>query len=405
VSHSENGKRQTGFRAEYFDNINLQGQPVLERIDQSVNFKWTFMAPAEKLRTDNYSVRWTGDIVFPKTGSYELGLEGNDGFRLYLNNKLVIDNWLKQGYHTKTVMQNFVAGQRYAVRIEFYEPVQNGTIKFITNYGVPKNESALISQAVQTAKTAEVVVIVAGIHEGEFQDRAFLELPGKQEQLIREVAATGKPVIVVLVGGSAITMASWIDKVPGIIDVWYPGEEGGYAVADVLFGDYNPAGRLPVTFPVHVGQVPLVYNHKPTGRGDDYYDLTGLPLFPFGFGLSYTRFEYTDLQLSRKDIKRSDSVTVTCTIKNTGARQGEEVVQLYIKDELASLARPVMELKGFQRLSLEPGEEKKVAFRIGPDAFSMLDANLKKIVEPGEFRIMIGASSRDIRLKTTLVVN
>ncbi|RYY10153.1 MAG: beta-glucosidase, partial [Chitinophagaceae bacterium] len=230
------------------------------------------------------------------------------------------------------------------------------------------------------------------------------DLPGKQETLIRQVAATGKPLIVILVGGSAISMASWIDKVPGIIDVWYPGEEGGHAVADVLFGDYNPAGRLPITFPVSVGQVPLVYNHKPTGRGDDYYDLTGQPLFPFGFGLSYTTFEYSDLKLSKAEINAADSVVVTCDIKNSGNRPGEEVVQLYIRDELASLARPVMELKGFQRISLKAGETKTVSFKVGPEQLSMLDVNLKKIVEPGDFRIMIGASSKDIRLKTTLIV-
>ena len=199
-------------------------------------------------------------------------------------------------------------------------------------------------------------------------------------------------------------MQSWIDKVPGIVDAWYPGEEGGHAIADVLFGDYNPAGRLPVTFPISVGQVPLAYNHKPTGRGDDYYDLSGLPLFPFGFGLSYTKFEYSNLQISSNNITASDSVTVSFDLKNTGSLPGEEVTQLYIRDELASLARPVLELKGFQRVYLEAGKSRQVTFKIGREALSMLDINLKKIVEPGEFRIMIGASSRDIRLKTSLMV-
>jgi beta-glucosidase len=411
VSHSflshpgDNGNLQKGLKATYFDNISLEGKPLLERVDQALNFKWTFMPPSENLRTDNYSVRWTGNITFPRTGNYQVGLEGNDGFRLYIDNKLVIDNWLKQGYHTKTVNCAFVKDKPHALKIEFHEPVANGTIKLVTNYGLPSNETALINQATELAKKSDVAIIVAGIHEGEFQDRAFLELPGKQELLIRQVAATGKPVIVILVGGSAITMASWIEKVPGIIDVWYPGEEGGHAIADVLFGDYNPAGRLPVTFPISVGQVPLVYNHKPTGRGDDYYDLTGLPLFPFGFGLSYTKFEYSGLALSKNNIAATDSLTVTCSLKNTGSRPGEEVVQLYIRDELASLARPVMELKGFQRIHLNAGETKIISFKVGKDELSMLDIDLKKVVEPGEFRIMIGASSRDIRVKATLFVH
>jgi len=403
-NRDDKGNSQKGLKATYFDNILLEGKPLFERVDQVVNFKWTFMPPSENLRTDNYSVRWTGNLTFPRSGAYKLGLEGNDGFRLYINNKLVIDNWMKQGYHTNTVNYDFSKNKPIAIKIEFHEPVANGTIRLVSNYGLPTNENTLINEATELAKKSDVAIIVAGIHEGEFQDRAFLELPGKQELLIRKVAATGKPLIVILVGGSAITMASWIDKVPGIIDVWYPGEEGGHAVADVLFGDYNPAGRLPVTFPVSVGQVPLVYNHKPTGRGDDYYDLTGVPLFPFGFGLSYTKFEYSGLKMTKNNIENTDSVIVTCTLKNTGNRAGEEVAQLYIRDELASLARPVMELKGFQRIYLKAGETKVISFKVGPEELSMLDLNLKKVVEPGEFRIMIGASSRDIRLKTSLFV-
>src|SRR5690606_33333302 len=249
-----------------------------------------------------------------------------------------------------------------------------------------------------------VAIVVAGIHEGEFQDRALLSLPGRQEELIQAIAATGKPVVVVLVGGSAVTMSNWIDKVNSIVNVWYPGEEGGHAVASVLFGDYNPAGRLPITFPVHEGQLPLVYNHKPTGRGDDYYNLTGLPLFPFGYGLSFTTFEYSDIILSKGTISVDETTTVRFTVKNTGSVAGDEVCQLYIRDMLASVARPVMELKGFQRIHLEPGETRELHFEIGPELLRMLDKDLKEVVEPGAFKIMIGASSRDIRLTTTLNV-
>jgi beta-glucosidase len=232
----------------------------------------------------------------------------------------------------------------------------------------------------------------------------MLSLPGHQEELITAIAATGKPVIILLVGGSAITMNNWIDKVPAIVDVWYPGEEGGHAVADVLFGDYNPAGRLPVTFPVQEAQLPLVYNHKPTGRGDDYNNLSGLPLFPFGYGLSYTSFEYSDIKLDKNNISKTDSATVSVTIKNSGTKDGNEVVQLYIRDLLASEARPVMELKGFQRIHLKAGESKTISFSITPELLSMLNDKMEVVVEPGDFRIMIGASSRDIRLKETLTV-
>jgi beta-glucosidase len=242
------------------------------------------------------------------------------------------------------------------------------------------------------------------IEEGEFRDRAFLRLPGHQEELIGQVAALGKPVIVALVGGSAITMSEWLDRVDAVVHVWYPGEEGGHAVADVIFGDHNPSGRLPVTFPLAEGQLPLVYNHKPTGRGDDYLDLSGQPLFPFGFGLSYTTFEYADLRIEPATIERSGRAVVRCTIRNTGSRAGHEVVQLYIRDLLASVARPVLELKGFRRIRLEPGEAAEVVFELSERDLSMLGPDLQRAIEPGAFRILLGASSQDFRLRGELVV-
>ena len=261
-----------------------------------------------------------------------------------------------------------------------------------------------LDAAAKLARRSDVAVVVAGIEEGEFRDRAMLGLPGRQEELIARIAATGTPVVVVIVGGSAVTMSRWLGDVAAVLDVWYPGEQGGNAVADVLFGDCNPAGRLPVTFPVAEGQLPLVYNHKPTGRGDDYGDLTGLPLFPFGFGLSYTSFEYGDLSFDSRRISRADSAVVRFTVRNAGGVEGDEVVQLYIHDESASVARPVTELRGFARIHLAPGERKEARFTITPESLRMLDRDLRPTVEPGDFRIMIGSSSKDIRLKGVLTV-
>ncbi|MCX6225055.1 MAG: fibronectin type III-like domain-contianing protein, partial [Bacteroidia bacterium] len=178
----------------------------------------------------------------------------------------------------------------------------------------------------------------------------------------------------------------------------YPGEAGGEAVADVLFGDYNPAGRLPVTFPVSEAQLPLVYNHKPTGRGDDYVNLTGQPLFPFGFGLSYTTFDYTDLKIDKPEISEGESTRIRLKVTNTGKFDGDEVVQLYIRDLFASVSRPVTELKGFQRIHLKKGETREVVFDITPDMLTMLDKNLKPVVEAGEFRLMVGSSCKEIRV-------
>ena len=200
-------------------------------------------------------------------------------------------------------------------------------------------------------------------------------------------------------------MNNWLDKVNSLVDVWYPGDAGGAAVADILFGDRCPSGKLPITFPVFEGQLPLVYNHKPTGRGDDYTNLTGQPLFPFGFGLSYTSFDYTSLQLDKSVIKAGENLTLRFKLKNTGKYKGDEVVQLYLHDDLASVARPIKELKGFQRVSLEPSEEKEIQFIITPDMLTMLDINMKEVIEPGKFRIMIGSSSMDIRLREVFEVN
>jgi beta-glucosidase len=196
----------------------------------------------------------------------------------------------------------------------------------------------------------------------------------------------------------------WLDAADAVIHAWYPGEAGGDAVADVLFGDYNPAGRLPITFPVAEGQLPLYYNHKPTGRGDDYVDLTGMALFPFGFGLSYTTFEYANLSIEPAEIAATASTTVRFVVRNTGSRAGDEVVQLYVRDVLGSVARPVMELKRFQRISLRPGEQREVTFTIGPKDLRMLDAGMNWIVEPGVFRVMIGGSSKDIRVRGQVTV-
>lgn len=404
LSTRANGQPATGLQAAYYNNFSFSGEPVLQRIDAQVDFHWTLYPPHSSLAADQYAVRWTGRLRSPVSGTYQIGLDGNDGYRLYINDRLVIDHWRKESYHTSLVGYAFAKDSMYDLRIEFHESVSNAHIRLVWNAtGVTDPEPA-IAEAVRTAAASEVAVVVAGIHEGEFQDRASLALPGKQEELIKRVAATGKPVVVVLIGGSAITMRNWLGDVQGVVDAWYPGEEGGNAVAAILFGDANPAGRLPISFPLSEAQLPLVYNHKPTGRGDDYYNLSGLPLFPFGYGLSYTHFAYSDIQLQKASIRKNESVTVQATITNTGSRDGDEVVQLYIRDLLSTVARPVLELKGFQRIHLRAGESKKVSFTITPAMLQMLDEKMNRVVEPGDFRIMIGASSRDLWLKETLRV-
>jgi beta-glucosidase len=394
----------TGLRGEYFDNNTLTGTPKVTRTDARVDFGWTLNSPARGIPFNWYSVRWTGKLTAPRQALTKLGVEGNDGYRLYLDGKLLIDNWRKVSYGTRLADVRLAPGSVHDVRLEYFESTGNARLKLVWDAAVKHDWSATVDSAVTLARRSDVAVVVAGVEEGEFRDRSSLALPGHQEELIERVAATGKPVVVVLVGGSAITMSRWLDKVAGVVDVWYPGEEGGHAIADVLFGDFSPAGRLPITFPMSEGQLPLTYNHKPTGRGDDYVDGTGMALFPFGFGLSYTSFEYSPLTLSDTTIAADGSATVRVRVKNTGRRTGDEVVQLYVRDVLASVARPVMQLAGFTRVRLQPNEEREVRFRITRDQLKMLDADMRWVVEPGVFRLMVGASSKDIRQTAELRV-
>jgi beta-glucosidase len=395
---------KSGLKASYFDNIDFNPKPVLTQTDAQIDFHWTLFPPNEKLKVDFYSIRWEGNLIAPKTGEFKIGLEGNDGYRLYINDQLIVDKWSKQSYHLTTENFKFEEGKKYKIKVEFFESQGEGKIKLIWNALQNDNWEQKIDSAIAVAKNADVAIAVVGINEGEFLDRAMLNLPGHQEQLIKALTKTGKPLVVLLVGGSAINMQNWLGDVSSVLNVWYPGEDGGNAVASTLFGDYNPAGRLPITYPVHEAQLPLVYNHQPTGRGNDYNNLSGQPLFPFGYGLSYTTFAYSDIKLKRNHIKPNESTELTFNVKNTGSRNGDEVVQLYIRDILSSMVRPLIELKDFKRINLQAGQTQQVTFRITPKMLSMLDKNMKTSLEPGDFRIMIGASSKDLRLKTILTV-
>jgi beta-glucosidase len=343
-------------------------------------------------------------VTTPAGGVRRIGVEGNDGYRLWLDGQLLIDNWRKLAYGRRLTPVDWAPGSEHELRLEYFESTGNARLRLVWDAGVVDDGAARVEAAVAAARDADVAVIVAGLEEGEFRDRAFLGLPGRQEELIRRVAAGGKPVVVVLIGGSAVTMSRWLDDVDAVLTAWYPGEQGGHAIAEVLFGDREPGGRLPITFPMSEGQLPLYYNHLPTGRGDDYTDLTGMPLFPFGHGLAYTTFQYSDLRIEPQRIAPDGTAVVRATVTNTGPRAGSEVAQLYMRDVLASVARPVRELKGFTRVRLAPGESTEITFRIGPEHLRMIDAGMRWIVEPGTFRIMVGHSSEDIRLRGELVV-
>jgi beta-glucosidase len=278
-----------------------------------------------------------------------------------------------------------------------------------------------IAKAQDAAQRAKVAVVVVGENEwrspnhtgtdGEGYDVATLELTGLQLDLVKAVCETGTPTVVVLVNGRPLATPWIAQKVPAVVEAWLPGEKGGQAVAEVLFGDCNPSGRLPVTVPRHAGQLPVYYNCKPSktywvehGWGKPYADMNPAPLYEFGYGLSYTDFAYSDLKIEPKTGGPGATIQVSATVKNTGRRAGDEIVQLYLSDLVSSVVTPVMQLRGFERVSLKPGEAKTVRFALTPEHLALLNRHLEWEVEPGVFEVMIGHSSKDIRLRDTFEI-
>jgi beta-glucosidase len=263
----------------------------------------------------------------------------------------------------------------------------------------------LIAEALRTAKTADVIVAVLGDAydmSGEASSRSNINLLDNQKTLLKALKETGKPITLVLMNGRPLTLQWEDDNMDAILETWHAGTMAGAAIADILFGDVNPSGKITMTFPRNVGQIPIYYNHKNTGRpfSNDskftvkYIDLeNNSPLYPFGYGLSYTQFDYSGVQLSDSTITEDGNITATVTLTNTGDRYGEETVQLYIRDLVGSITRPVKELKGFQRVALKPGESKKVSFSITPELLKFYNADLQWVIEPGEFTVFIGGNS------------
>ena len=293
--------------------------------------------------------------------------------------------------------------------------VPGTSVTYAPGAPVDSTDTSGFAEAVRAARAADMVIMVLGEHQdmsAEARNRTSVNLPGVQQQLLEAVHATGKPIVAVLMNGRPLSVP-WLDeKVPAILEAWYLGIQMGPAVADVLFGDYSPSGKLPVTFPRNVGQLPLYYNHKNTGRPPSererytskYIDVPWTPLYPFGHGLSYTTFSYANLRTSKAQMSATDSLTVHVTVANSGDRTGDEVVQLYVRDDVASVTRPVRELRGFERISLRPGESRTVSFTLRPSDLAFYNQKMERVVEPGFFTVWVGTSSADERQRARFEV-
>jgi beta-glucosidase len=397
-----------GVKAEYFNNQELRGPAATVRTDARIDFDWGRYNPTPELTGNNFSVRWTGKLKAPESGNYTLGFTADDGARLYLDGKLLVDAWANNRTKTATKEIALERGRSYDLRMEYFQYQRENIAKLV--WSPPRMAERLIDEAVKAARETEASVLVLGISarlEGEEMpvkiegfrggDRTDLSLPKSQEALLKAVVATGKPVVVVLLSGSALAVNWANDNVPAILAAWYPGGEGGTAIADVLFGNYNPAGRLPVTFYKSVDQLPPFTDYSMQGRTYRYFK--GEPLYSFGHGLSYTNFVYSNLRVDRKSVRAGEPVKVSVEVRNAGDRAGDEVVQLYLTDVAASAPVPIRTLVGFERVSLSPREKRTVEFTITPRQMSLIDNAEKRVIEPGEFAISIGGGQIGLKGK------
>ena len=393
-----------GLKGEYFNNVDCSGEPVLTRIDPVIDFKFGKSSPIPNLPATYYSIRWTGDFVAPYTGSYYIGGEFDDAIKLYLNGKLLIDRTLNRNKSSDVAKIEIEQGKKYALKIEYTQQWYNAEVKLT---GAPQNPNKF-KEAIEAAKKADVAIVVLGTDETvekEGVDRPDLNLPGDQEDLVKAVFKANPKTIVVLQNGSTISV-SWLkENVPAIFETWYNGEEGGNALADVIFGDYNPAGRLPLTFYKTAENFPSFSDYDiRKGRTYMYRKNTkenskiSEVLYPFGFGLSYTQFSYSRLEVLTKQSDAKGNIKTRLTIKNTGTRAGDEVVQLYVHDEKSSVVRPEKQLVCFDRIHLLPNESKVVELKFpAKDLAYWMVASNSFVVEPGDFTLMVGSSSEDIK--------
>ncbi|MBQ6178495.1 MAG: glycoside hydrolase family 3 C-terminal domain-containing protein [Bacteroidales bacterium] len=388
-----------GLKAEYYSGTSLQGK-AKTRTDEWINFEPNNQAPDPFLPASPLSIRWTGTLRPNVSGEYELSFTSDDGCRLWVDDKLVIDAWGGHQVRSDNVKINLEAGKEYSIKAEYWNNLDYAVAKL--NWRPPvvdgQGRLALYGKAGEVAAKSDVVIAVMGINktiEREGKDRDYLTLPADQQEFLQELYHVNKNIVLVLVAGSSMSVL-WEDKnLPAIVNAWYPGEKGGTAVADVLFGKYNPAGRLPLTYYNRIEDLPPFDDYDITKRTYKYFE--GDVLYPFGYGLSYSSFRYSNLKVEDK----GENVEVTFTLKNTGKYDGDEVAQVYTRLPEYEGKAPIKELRGFKRVHLKKGETKTVTIPVRREDLRYWSESQGKFIVPeGLPEVMVGASSADIRLKT-----
>ncbi|MGA3026676.1 MAG: glycoside hydrolase family 3 C-terminal domain-containing protein [Bryobacteraceae bacterium] len=386
---------QPGLKAEYFNSVDLSGTPVVSRVDPQIDFRFlSYTVPG--LDANGFSVRWSGELTPSDAGTYTLAVTGGDTWRLWLDGKVLIDNPDQHGGVTKSVEVRLERGHKHAIRLEYFHT----SGREVARLSWVRTDGQRLDDAVDAAKLADVVIAVVGITadlEGEEMkvdvpgftggDRTSIDLPKDEEDLLEAVKATGKPLVVVLMNGSALAVNWASQNANAILEAWYPGEEGGTAIAETLVGKNNPAGRLPVTFYKGVDQLPPFVDYSMKSRTYRYFE--GRPLFPFGYGLSFTKFEFRNLTTSSKTVKAGDSLEVDAEVRNVGGRDGDAVAELYLSFPPAP-GMPIRALRGFSRVPVAAGKTQRVHFKLDPRDLSSVTEAGDRVIAPGTYRISVG---------------
>lgn len=408
---------EAGLKGEYFGNEDFKGEPALVRTDKRIDFHWGDGSFAEGAPVDHFAVRWTGYFVPKVEDDYRFSTSADDGVRLYIDEQLVIDDWKPHAETLNEYVKHLEAGRPRKIRLEYFENVGTATMRF----GIGTASLHLGEETKKMAAGADAVILCMGFSpstESEGIDRTF-RLPKGQDEFIEQLTAVNKNVVVVLNAGGNVDMTSWLDNVPALLHAWYPGQEGGRALAQIIFGEYSPSGKLPATFERKWEDNPASKSYFPQKKdkrveytegifvGYRGYEKNGVkPQFPFGFGLSYTTFGYSDLRIVPAANGSREIVDVTFKVKNTGSREGAEVAQVYVGDPQGSVPRPMKELKSFARVNLKAGESRTLKVRLDRRAFSYYDVGRHGWTAPAaEYGILVGSSSADIRLQGKYAVS
>ena len=382
-----------GLTGRYYAGWDFSGSPAMTKNDPNIDFNW--LMNGSPIGEEQFCVRWTGCLTPKESIDGMIGFRGQDSVRLYVDGKPVVDAWGENDCADRLVPFLYEAGRQYSLVLEYRNDYKGARVVF--GYDTAAED---FTKAVELAKQADIAVVCVGDDQdtcGENLDRVRIDLPGNQPEFVKAIYDTGTPVVLVMQTGRPVTAAWEQEQIPAILEAWFPGEQGGIAVAETLFGDNKPSGRLPISFPRFVGQIPCHYSRFP-GRATRYVETDWLPLYPFGYGLSYTQFTFDNLKLSAGEIKAGEAIGASFTVTNTGSRAGVAVPQLYLRDMVSSVVKPTKKLAAFTRVSLEPGETKCVTLSIQPREMRTLGSDFVWRIEPGEFRVSLAYDSEHIAM-------